>query len=132
MDSEGLFGHTELWVQAAVEWLRLLVESVGALVIAWGILIALNLLIRAMLRREVVDFTGVRLSFARHLAVALEFQLAADILSTAVAPTWERIGKLAAIAVIRTALNYFLMLEMKSETGRVARAAPAPAGPREA
>jgi uncharacterized membrane protein len=60
-------------------------------------------------------FTPIRLSFARYLTLALELQLAADILSTAVAPTWERIGKLAAIAIIRTALNYFLSLEMKGE-----------------
>lgn len=31
------------------------------------------------------------------------------------APTWERIGKLAAIAVIRTALNYFLNAELREE-----------------
>ncbi|WP_375136337.1 DUF1622 domain-containing protein [Azohydromonas australica] len=42
-------------------------------------------------------------------------QLAADIQSTSAAPTWERIGKLAAIAVIRTALNYFLSREMKDD-----------------
>jgi uncharacterized membrane protein len=51
--------------------------------------------------------------------LALEFQLAADILSTAVAPTWEAIGKLAAIAVIRTVLNYFLTKEMEKEKTEV-------------
>ena len=45
----------------------------------------------------------------------LEFQLGADILSTAVAPSWEQIGKLGAIAVIRTGLNFFLSMEMQSE-----------------
>jgi hypothetical protein len=39
--------------------------------------------------------------------------LAAEILSTSVTPTWDRIGKLAAIAVIRTALNYFLSKEIR-------------------
>jgi uncharacterized membrane protein len=39
-------------------------------------------------------------------------QLAADVLSTAIAPSWDQIGKLGAIAVIRTALNYFLRREM--------------------
>jgi uncharacterized membrane protein len=52
---------------------------------------------------------------ARTLAIALEFQLGADILSTAVAPSWDAIGKLGAIAVIRTALNYFLSREMQEE-----------------
>jgi hypothetical protein len=49
------------------------------------------------------NFIPIRLAFARYLTLALELQLAADILSTSVAPTWDRIGKLAAIAVIRTA-----------------------------
>ena len=58
----------------------------------------------------------IRLAFARYLTLALELQLAADILSTSIAPTWDRIGKLAAIAVIRTALNYFLSRELNDET----------------
>ncbi len=58
----------------------------------------------------------VRLTFARWLAVALEFELAADILNTAVTPTWSDIEKLAAIATLRTALNYFLEREISSES----------------
>jgi uncharacterized membrane protein len=48
------------------------------------------------------------LRFATWILLALEFALAADILRTAVAPTWEDISKLAVIATIRTMLNYFL------------------------
>lgn len=119
MDEASLFSRTEAGVQTAVEWLRLIIESLGALVIAVGIVVAIALLVRsALARRALIDFTPVRLAFARHLALALEFQLAADILSTAIAPSWDRIGKLAAIAVIRTALNYFLTLEMHSEAAR--------------
>ena len=55
---------------------------------------------------------GVRLHLGRWLAVALEFELAADILRTAVAPTWNEIGQLAAIVVLRTVLNYFLQQEI--------------------
>ena len=115
-----LFGRAEHGVQSAVEWLRLVVETVGMLVIALGIVVALGWLVKALLSRQAAEFTTVRLALARHLALALEFQLAADILSTAIAPTWEQIGKLAAIAVIRTALNYFLMLEMRGERSRAA------------
>jgi uncharacterized membrane protein len=59
--------------------------------------------------------TEVRLTLGRWLAVALEFELAADILRTAVAPTWNEIGQLAAIAALRTALNYFLGKEIDKE-----------------
>src|SRR5690349_22321017 len=61
----------------------------------------------------------VRLKLGRWLAVALEFELAADVLRTAVAPTWNEIGQLAAIVVLRTALNYFLQKEIdKAEERR--------------
>lgn len=56
--------------------------------------------------------TYLRVQFGSALTLALELMLAADILITAVAPTWEDIGKLAAIAAIRTALNYFLEKEL--------------------
>ena len=65
--------------------------------------------------RRPADFTAIRLVLARYLALALEFQLGADILSTAIAPSWQEIGKLGAIAVIRTGLNYFLSREMDEE-----------------
>ncbi|HET9433205.1 MAG TPA: DUF1622 domain-containing protein, partial [Chitinophagaceae bacterium] len=47
------------------------------------------------------------------VAVSLELLLGADVLATAVAPTWDEIGKLAAIATIRTVLNFFLEKELK-------------------
>lgn len=56
----------------------------------------------------------VRLQLGRWLSLALEFELAADILRTAIAPTWDEIGKLAAIVVLRTLLNYFLEREIET------------------
>lgn len=55
--------------------------------------------------------------FARWIILALEFALGADIARTAIAPTWDDIGQLAAIAVIRTVLNYFLERDMESMDG---------------
>ena len=60
----------------------------------------------------------IRLRLGRWLAVGLEFLLAADILRTAVAPTWNEIGQLAAIAVLRTALNFFLQREIDQAEAR--------------
>lgn len=107
--------QVEHWISSGVEWLRLGVESIGALVIASGVVVALLILSRAVLLHSGEGLAAARLALARYLALALEFQLAADILSTAIAPTWERIGQLGAIAVIRTLLNYFLRLEMREE-----------------
>lgn len=56
----------------------------------------------------------LRIRFGSSLTVSLELLLGADILATAIAPTWDEIGKLAAIATLRTALNYFLERELKN------------------
>ena len=113
-----MFGSVEASVRAAVEWLRLTVETLGALVIAAGIAVAVWGLLRQLLSGSEQNFQTVRLFFAHYLTLALELQLAADILSTSIAPDWNQIGKLAAIAVIRTALNFFLNKEMRSEARR--------------
>lgn len=69
-------------------------------------------------REEKVLQEKVRIRMGRWLAVALEFELAADILQTAVAPTWDEIGKLGAIIVLRTTLNYFLQREIEKVEAR--------------
>lgn len=109
-----LYDTAEQTVFNAVQWLRLGVETLGALVIAIGFLIGVWMFLRVALKGETSGYNGVRLILARYLALALEFQLAGDILSTAIAPSWGAIGKLAAIAVIRTGLNYFLSREMEA------------------
>ena len=110
-----MFGNIEESVRNGVEWLRLLVETLGATVIGVGVMLAIVGLVRHATTQRGRSFTPIRLAFARYLTLALELQLAADILSTSVAPTWDRIGKLAAIAIIRTALNYFLSREVQEE-----------------
>jgi uncharacterized membrane protein len=54
----------------------------------------------------------IRVKFGSSVAVSLELLLGADVLATAIAPSWDDIGKLAAIAILRTALNYFLDKEI--------------------
>lgn len=54
------------------------------------------------------------LGYATWILLALEFALAADIIRSAISPTWEEIGKLGAIAAIRTLLNWFLSKDIES------------------
>lgn len=56
------------------------------------------------------------LSLARWLLLSLEFLLAADIVRTAITPSWDDIGQLAAIALIRTFLNFFLERDLDAAT----------------
>ena len=102
-------------VITAVQWMKLAVETLGALIIALGVIIAAYYFIQALIPPQVQSYNKIRLVLARYLALALEFQLGADILSTAIAPSWDQIGKLGAIAIIRTMLNYFLTKEMEEE-----------------
>ena len=92
---EKVFELADLRVVHAIQWLRLAIELTGAIVIAIGFAIAISQLVMLHLRGLLQSFTEVRLTFGRYLSLALEFQLASDILSTAVAPTWEELGKLA-------------------------------------
>ena len=107
--------QTEYVVQIGVQWLRLGVEITGACIVGLGVLIGVARFVVALIALRTANFTALRLVLARYLALALEFQLGADILSTAVAPSWNEIGKLGAIAIIRTALNFFLSREMREE-----------------
>lgn len=111
----GWFSSVEQTIFAAAQWLRLGVEAVGALVIGVGAIYAIYLFIVHFNKEQPGNFNRVRLTLGKYLTLALEFQLGADILSTAIAPTWEQIGKLAAVAAIRTILNYFLTKELKEE-----------------
>lgn len=104
-----------------VGYLRLVIEIIGALFVGIGCIVALYRYIKGLIMNN-HNFTETRLILARYLALALELQLGADILSTAVAPSWDSIGKLGAIAVIRTLLNYFLSKEMEREEVRISEA----------
>ncbi|MBD2106741.1 DUF1622 domain-containing protein [Nodosilinea sp. FACHB-13] len=92
-------------------------EAISVLCVVVGLfktaLLAARLIQRY--RGDEFPFNQVRLRFGLWLALALEFQLGADILSTTVAPTTQDLIKLALIAVIRTFLNYFLGREMATE-----------------
>ena len=106
----------EMLLRECASYVALAAELCSVLCIAIGMvetLIQATVVIgsrRAMLRhvrREVWT------KFAMWIVLALEFALAADIVRTAIAPSWDDIGRLGAIALIRTALNYFLERDME-------------------
>ena len=102
-------------LRTLVDTMVRLIEACGAVVIMIGALVAIVKFVAALGRRDVNQFSSVRLSLARFLVLGLEFQLAADVLRTAISPSFAEIGKLAAIAAIRTLLNYFLNREIAQE-----------------
>jgi len=111
-----MLDQSKLWMErlaAGVEVAAALIIGLAALEAVWK---ALPLFLRRGMAQEVK--VELRLSLGRWLALALEFALAADILRTAVAPSWRDIGQLAAIAVLRTGLNYSLEREIAREEQR--------------
>jgi len=88
-------------------------EFAAVLVIVAGALYAVFSAGREFARTKRLDPLFAFRGFAGWLVLALEFLLAADILKTAISPTWTDIGQLAAIAGIRTFLNYSLSHDLR-------------------
>jgi uncharacterized membrane protein len=100
----------ESWLKEIAEGAGLALEIVVVLVVLLGGLRALVQLATASISRS-LDTPAARaiwVDFATSILLALEFALGADIIDTAVAPTWDDIGQLASIAAIRTGLGFFL------------------------
>jgi uncharacterized membrane protein len=117
-------------LRGIVDLLVRLVESAGALVIAVGAGWAFVQFVAAAFARRPArrSFVAIRLSLGRFLVLGLEFQLAGDVLRTAITPTFAQIGQLAAVAAIRTALNHFLAREIREERAEVERERAGPTG----
>jgi uncharacterized membrane protein len=110
------------------------VEGIAALMIAFGALEAVVGIVLIYAKRGVShsDLRLVWVHFGIWLMLALEFELAADIVRTGIAPTWTVIGQLAAIGAIRTFLNYFLESDIRDllpkERAREEESGTTPAG----
>ncbi|NER81654.1 MAG: DUF1622 domain-containing protein [Leptolyngbya sp. SIO1D8] len=112
------FEHLEESLATFVAFAQLALESISVICVIVGLVktIQLALLLRHRHRhRDMFPFNQIRLRFGSWLALALEFQLGADILATTVTPTLEDLSKLGIVAVIRTFLNYFLGKEIEAE-----------------
>src|ERR671929_577349 len=103
-------------LRTAAQAIATLVEGIGIAIVAVAVLVAAVRYMAGLVSR-VRPFPpeGLRLGLGRSLALSLEFLLGADILRTAVEPSWDEIGRLAAIAAVRTALNYFLQREIAQD-----------------
>jgi uncharacterized membrane protein len=87
-----------------------LTDTAAIVIVVYGVIEAFVHLLGIMTRprASLGERKVVWRRFGVWLLLGLEFELAADIISSLVSPTWEDIGQLGAIAVIRTFLNYFL------------------------
>jgi uncharacterized membrane protein len=107
-------------LQRGAEWLRVFLALCGAAMILAGAAACLIQMAATWRSRTHASSAPARLELARYVALALEFQLAADVVETSVTPDWTRIGHLAAVGAIRTALNYFLSRDMADDRRLIA------------
>ena len=98
------------------------VETIAVLLVAAGSIYAAIAIVAVFVRGERHPGWGraIWVTFGGWLLGGLQFALAADIVRSAISPTWEQIGQLAAIAAIRTFLSYFLERDLK-EIGHLGR-----------
>ena len=109
------FNHlAEGWLLETAILFKVAIESIALVILALAIVKAVKELLfrkRGMQREE--KLSQVRIDLGIALGLSLEFLLAADIAATAVSPSWNAVGKLAAISAIRTFLNFFLEREVR-------------------
>ena len=99
----------EEWLIRATEFFVPLFNLMALAVVAYGTIEVFLRVVSTLFRPPDQHRVRVQwLRYARWLVAGLTIQLAADIVETASAPSWDEIGKLAAIAAIRTFLNFFL------------------------
>ena len=103
-------------IKTGTVYVAQLIELMAAIIICYSSVKAMLQFIKdsSSKTNNYLPDISIRLNLGKSLAIALELLLGADILKTAIAPTWNEIGQLAAIAALRTALNYFLERELKN------------------
>jgi len=102
------------WLVVASESAIVIIDALALAVILIGTAEAVVLGVRAVISSPTgQERRDVWLRYARWLVAALTFQLAADIIETSLTTSWDAVGRIAAVAVIRTFLNYFLERDLE-------------------
>ena len=89
---------------------------IGAIITLWGVVLSLLEFLEKELNRKKDSLylnEAIRVKLGSYLVLALEFFIAGDIIKTIITPTWESLGVLGTIVVIRTILSYFLAEDFK-------------------
>src|SRR5262245_9552706 len=96
------------WLVFISEHAIVVIDALALVVILFGTAEVVINMFRFGAHSSEIGARQIWLRYGRWLVAALTFQLAADIIETSITTSWEAIGRIAAIAVIRTFLNYFL------------------------
>lgn len=97
------------------ECISLFLDIISVICIVIGIIVAVITMFKLIGETTTPLHNRIRMKFGGWLVLALEFQLASDIVKTTLSPNYENLIILGVIALIRTFLNYFLNKELKEE-----------------
>lgn len=107
VENEGIYGIIEKYFEIFINYVVLLIELIGTVVLIYAIVSAIVGLFR---RQE-----HVRLKLAEGIALALEFKIGGELLRTVVVRNWTELGLLGAIILLRAALTFLIQWEIKIE-----------------
>ena len=104
-------------IQNVLQAVVLSISGLGAAVVVWGVVDAIIGFVRLKFssseKDAVAESESIRQHLGAHLLLGLEIFIAADIITSAVSPSWEKVGILVSIVGVRTVLSYFLRMEVK-------------------
>ena len=102
-------------VKIIAHYAAIIADGIAVLFIIVGIIGAIVIYVRRtfFVKTDYLAMTASRNHLGHSLSLSLEFLIGADILRTAISPSWQDIGQLGAIVGIRTVLNFFLTRELK-------------------
>jgi uncharacterized membrane protein len=102
-------------VHVAINNLSLGLSLIGAMIAVWGIVLSLLQFLykEAFNRKKSIELNEtIRLQLGSYLVLSLEVFIAGDIIKTVITPSWDSLGMLGAIVVIRTVLSFFLTKDL--------------------
>jgi uncharacterized membrane protein len=104
-------------MQQVLQAVVLVISALGTMVVCWGVIESVVAFLRLKLPpsagNAVAASESVRQRLGAHLLLGLEIFIAADIITSVLSPSWEKVGILVAIVGVRTVLSYFLRMEVK-------------------
>ena len=100
-------------IAPVLEPLATILEFFGVLVIIFGVGLATIFYFRDVLSRSDEAYSNYRANLGRGILLGLEILIGADIIATIISPlTWESVGLLGLIVLIRTFLSFSLEAEI--------------------
>lgn len=114
--------------QETMDYISLFICLFSIVVLCWGVVRCVIDFFRGEFRpKNVRDGIGSIIrgknALGFYILLSLEILIAADTIDSIVKPTWEDIGRLAVIVVIRTVISHFLNQELKESNEQLEQAA---------